>query len=243
MLLVGLDAAVEPKNFGFAIGVANGASIELRAFGTLQTAAGVGTHLVPALRRAKRALIAIDAPLGWPTELGDRLASHRAGGVLEANPNDLFRRETDRVVAARVGKHSLDVGADRIARTAWKALEVLNQLRVTLSDPIPLAWGADFSGRYAAVEVYPAATLKAWAVNAAGYKKPEAVAPRAALGAAFADRAPWLPALAKEKVDVFDAGLCVIAASDFLAGETLKPTNLERAAREGWIWVRAPGHR
>jgi len=38
--------------------------------------------------------------------------------------------------------------------------------------------------------------------------------------------------------DVFDAGLCVVAGDDFLAGHVLYPDDQAVAEREGWIWVR-----
>jgi hypothetical protein len=38
--------------------------------------------------------------------------------------------------------------------------------------------------------------------------------------------------------DIFDACLCLLAASDFLAGRAIQPTNEGLAAHEGWIWVR-----
>ena len=43
------------------------------------------------------------------------------------------------VVRDRIGKQSLDVGADRIARTAHAALQLLHELRGRLGKPIPLA--------------------------------------------------------------------------------------------------------
>ncbi|MGQ0658699.1 MAG: hypothetical protein ACT4NU_11515 [Chromatiales bacterium] len=45
---------------------------------------------------------------------------------------------------------ALEVGADRIARAAYTALQALGLLRQMTNKPIPLAWSPDFfrCGRY-----------------------------------------------------------------------------------------------
>ncbi|MCM8612051.1 DUF429 domain-containing protein [Accumulibacter sp.] len=83
--------------------------------------------------------------------------------------SELFRRETDRVVAAEIGKTPLEVAADRIARAAHSALEVLGLLREHSGKQIPLAWSPEFES-VAAIEVYPGATLKARGLEHSGYK-------------------------------------------------------------------------
>jgi hypothetical protein len=50
--------------------------------------------------------------------MGRCLTNHRAGQSIEVSPNEFLRRETDRSIHRRLGKRLLDVGADRIARTA-----------------------------------------------------------------------------------------------------------------------------
>ena len=100
-------------------------------------------------------LNALDAPLGWPNQMGSRLHSHRAGGHIRVDANDFFRRHTDRFIREHLGKQSLDVGADRIARTAHSALRLLDRLRDLLKSDIELAWSTSISG-IRAIEVYPA---------------------------------------------------------------------------------------
>ena len=70
------------------------------------------------LRLTRRALIALNAPLGWHTGLTKALQHHSAGAALKWRPNQMFRRLMDDEINRRVGQRSLDVGADRIARTA-----------------------------------------------------------------------------------------------------------------------------
>ena len=140
--VIGVDCATDPRRVGLARGAVSGGRVAV-------TATQMGTREAPpadvVARWAEEAggpvLLALDAPLGWPAPLSDRLAAHRAGGALDASAHALFRRETDRDVKARLGKQSLDVGADRIARTAHAALGLLAALRERLGVPLPLVWG------------------------------------------------------------------------------------------------------
>lgn len=50
-----------------------------------------------------------------------------------------------------------------------------------------------------------------------------------------ADPAPLLA-----QADVLDAVVCLLAAADFLAGACPPPEHLDRARKEGWIWVGRP---
>ncbi|MCM8612052.1 hypothetical protein [Accumulibacter sp.] len=82
-LLVGLDAASQFENFGYALGSLVDGRIEVDAHGLLRTRNGpnalkdvIEDVIAPRLRDAERALVAIDAPLGWPDALPPALARH-----------------------------------------------------------------------------------------------------------------------------------------------------------------------
>jgi hypothetical protein len=143
-------------------------------------------------------------------------------------PHEMFRRMTDDAIHARLGKRSLDVGADKIARTADAALKMLDESRSIMREQIPLAWSPQWTNRIAAIEVYPAATRKT-------HDAPE--------GAEWLHRLPSHAALELPSVptssDAQDAILCVVAAFDFLMGRSVSPleSETERAKREGWIWA------
>jgi hypothetical protein len=239
--IIGLDAAADLANFGCVVCRYKGGALELEGKRVLRDATGETALAEICGDKAERTLIAIDAPLGWPAPLAECLGLHQAGGLLAPAANDLFRRETDRWVKCVIGKQPLDIGADKIARAAWQALNVLSRLRAALGEPIPLAWRPDFVERVAAIEVYPAATLAAYGLNSTGYKDvSDGIDARRALSAALEDRAPWLRDLTREKVDIFDAGLCAIAGADFLDDLACAPKNQTLAEKEGWIWVRSP---
>jgi hypothetical protein len=191
------------------------------------------------VKDAGRVLIAVDAPLGWPRPMGNALARHRAGEPLEVAAHELFRRETDRFIRARIGKQSLDVGADRIARTAHSALKLLADVRRLTGLAIPMAWKSGFRDRVAAIEVYPSATLIAHGINGGGYKKDEKIEERRAIIAQLR-RLIALPkdeAAMERSADSLDAAICVLAGLDFLRGEAHAPEDIELALHEGWIWV------
>jgi hypothetical protein len=194
------------------------------------------------VKSSSRTLVAIDAPLGWPSRLADALRAHAAGEALDGEANQVFRRTTDAAVYKLVRKQTLDVGADRIARTALAALGALSELRKQSACAIPLAWAPDYSEHAAVIEVYPAGTLKARGLTCTGYKRHNDVAVRQTIADALADELPQLRTIAAGNDDAFDACLCLLAAKDFLCGRAVAPTPAELAvaSREGWIWVRRP---
>jgi len=194
-------------------------------------------------RRPGRTLVALDAPLGWPAVMGESLATHVAGEVIGHSGNQLFRRATDRAIHTRYNKTPLDVGADRIARTAHWALGLLGSLRSLLQEPVPLAWSPRFEGSVAAIEVYPAATMISMGLSITGYKAEGGHIPRSMIHAAIATRfrcdgagdpADW-------SVDTLDAVVCAVAGLDFIQGHAVAPEDLPLARKEGWIWAGSVG--
>ncbi len=160
--VIGIDCAVKATNVGLALGrFSDGITfVETVVRGSSEPDLPGIIEGWLSDRPEGPALLALDAPLGWPAPLAQALPDHRAGEVLQPTADQLFRRTTDGFVWKRIGKRPLDVGADRIARTAHAALRLLDQLRQRIASPIPLAWQPDIGG-IAAIEVYPAATLMA----------------------------------------------------------------------------------
>jgi predicted RNase H-like nuclease len=236
--IIGVDCATDPKNIGLARGFWQKDRLRITNVtnGQLHAPAEIINGWIP---DSGICLLAMDSPLGWPQDFGRTLANHKAGMPLGAEPNRFFRRETDRFVQRTLGKVPLDVGADRIARTALSALQLLGTLSEKRGVNIPLAWDADFSG-IAAIEVYPAGTLKANRVQSSAYKQPDQRETRRQLLAWLANEAelPEDLSLPLEDADALDAMLCVLAGADFLAGRAYPPADLALAQKEGWIWVR-----
>jgi predicted RNase H-like nuclease len=242
---MGVDCATQAKRVGLALGhYEDGAAcIEQVLVGSMVDS--IGQTVADWTRRTSSTLIALDAPLGWPADLGRTLHEHEAGAPIEPEANRIFRRRTDREVKQTVGKQPLDVGADRIARTAYAALKFLHRLRAHTGEVIPLAWDPRIGAGVHAIEVYPGATLAAYRIESSGYKREEGHAPRQAI-LRFLQTHMHLPedlSLMELNDDALDAALCVLAGVDFLRGEVFKPTDVMLARKEGWIWVRKPINR
>ena len=240
-IIIGIDAATDPMRVGLALGVLEGSTVSVSDARLGVSEASLISTVSGWVRSADRVLLAIDAPLGWPAELGDVLMKHEAGMGLSVAANTMFRRATDRFIRSRIGKQSLDVGADRIARTAFAALALLESVRRLTELPIPLAWNARFDSA-AAIEVYPSATLRSHGLSAAGYKAPAGQEARAVIVQAVSGHLGFRSGRDQcvGDADVLDAALCVLAGADFLLGQALEPLEAARARREGWIWVRDP---
>jgi hypothetical protein len=239
--IIGIDAATDPKKIGLALGSLQGTRISIADARLGVSEAGLISTVAGWVRSANQVLLAIDAPLGWPVELSSALIRHEAGQGLSDTANMMFRRAIDRFIRLKIGKQSLDVGADRIARTAFAALGLLESVRKSTALPIPLAWDPLFDA-VAAIEVYPSATLRAHGLSTAEYKAPTGRARRAEIVQAVSTHLNFQ--LSGEEcignADVLDATLCLLAGADFLLGHAFKPSDPARARREGWIWVRDP---
>jgi predicted RNase H-like nuclease len=240
VLLVGIDCAVAETNIGLALAEYNGGGVRLRAATLCDSERPAAKTVVRWLTDARgQALLAIDAPLGWPVALAQSLVRHRAGEEIDSEPNVMFRRATDRFIGRELTT-PLDVGADRIARTAHAALSLLSKVREGLGLEIPLAWALGTTAGTAAIEVYPAGTLVAHGFQSTCYKKREQVDGRRKILASLRshiDVDDEHAAKLESNADALDAAVCVLAAKDFLDGRAFPPEDLELAAKEGWIWA------
>ena len=239
--IIGIDCATNAKNVGLALCAFTDGRPRLEEVIIGRTWPAIDEQV--ASWATGRTLLALDAPLGWPAPLGESLHAHRAGAGFVQTPNAMFRRSTDDAIAERLGKRPLDVGSDRIARTAHVALSFLERLRKRLDAPIPLAWDPSPIDAVTAIEVYPAGTLAARNLPHSGYKgsADSASSLRRELTTAIGEQLSFDAHSEAEMTrtdHALDAALCVCAGLDFLAGDAVPPEDLSLAKREGWIWVR-----
>lgn len=249
--LVGIDCATVASEVGVAAGVADERGVRIDAAergATRGSLAGLAPRIEELLGAADLAILALDAPLGWPVALAGALPGHQAGEQLGEGgaPGPYFHRLTDEVAASHQGGRApLEVGANFIARTAFAALELLHALRARRPG-LPLLWVPGWPAGVGAIEVYPAATLRARGLSTRGYKpgKAEERAPaRRALLDELRAEVTFTTAHAAAMVasdHVLDAVLCVLAAKDFLDGLVVPPEHAQAliALKEGWIWFR-----
>ena len=243
MHIVGLDCATQPRKTGLALATLDGSGLAVHEARTLAPREDAARTIADWLAASPRALLALDAPLGWPAPMGEALAEHRAGGSLAPTPDAMFSRETDHVVWRATGKKPLEVGAGWLARTAHAALSVLARVRQHVE--VEMGWTPGDVRARQALEVYPASVLISRGLSGAGYKRPSGTAERRAILNGLAVDLPESvrqPAIATDHV--LDAILCCVAAMDYARGDVLTPeavgVDAATAHREGWIWFRQP---
>jgi hypothetical protein len=241
--ILGIDCATKDVKIGLALGSMSDGYAEV----VDAVLCGPGRQAMSTLvswiaECPKPVLLALDAPLGWPVALGGALKEHRAGEAIHTSPEQLFRRTTDLFIGAQHGKTPLDVGADRIARTAHSALRLIDDLRSALKADIPLAWDLEAMGSISAIEVYPAATLRAHGFRSDGYKKRGQLVERREIFDGLnrvLNIRPTADAVCRS-ADLLDAIVCVLAGVDFVNSMSPCPASRSVAEREGWIWCRGP---
>jgi hypothetical protein len=240
--VIGIDCATQDSKVGLAFGCATDRVLRIDEV-------HVCSPEGPARRRVANwmsddsapTLLGIDAPLGWPVALGPALQNHRAGAPIGIEANKLFRRETDRFIQSSLGVTPLDVGADRIARTAHAAIRLVAQISQDLHRPLPLAWGTPLVHPASIIEVYPAATLRSYGLPHRQYKSREDTAVRERILRGVAELAilPQDMGSMLRSADALDAAICMLATFDFVRGLAIPPKDFDLAQVEGWIWARA----
>ena len=139
MQIIGIDYSTDSARTGLALGSFDGGKVTVREVRLGSNSILQAGIVMQWLRESHLALLAIDAPLGWPSDFGSVFSEHEAGEplVFDSEPSDFFSRLTDRVVHMELNKKPLDVGANLIARTAFGALRFLQELRLSASLTIP----------------------------------------------------------------------------------------------------------
>jgi hypothetical protein len=262
--LIGWDAAVDPRNnalvrASFGEGDAAGPVLAVDALRRPRNGAELVGTIAGWSRSADQVVICADSPLGWPVGLGMTLASHRAGAAVPLGAEALFRRHTDRDIRRRVGKTPLDVGADRIARTALTVLNVLSAVGESLPvDHLPVialettsVSAVRSAPSVIVLETYPAGWFASEGIVTRGYRPPAGEGHRRALLSeareAFSRSGASISSEIDDeafvkRADDLDALICVFAGVDALRGLAPGPPDDIRAdvAVEGWIWCKDP---
>ena len=245
MQIVGIDCASKPEKTGIAVAMYINHSLSISFVGMGDKKQSLANLILSKINPTEKILFAIDAPLGWSAPMGKWLATHTAGEPIAEEQDRFFRRLTDTFVHKQTGKLPLEVGADRIARTAHSALKTIGELREKGLD-LKMLWGADFQGdtkiQCGVIEVYPSATLNQMGYTSSGYKndsveeKQKRQAIIKSIEKHFINLSQFTDL--QDNADMLDAAICLLCAQDFLEGKAMPPTDLEIAKKEGWIWVR-----
>lgn len=238
--IIGIDCATQANKVGLAQGYLSEGNLyidKLLKPAKDDSVAEIVSDWIAAGPHTKH-LLAVDAPLGWPAFLGQALFEHNAGGALGGEVNSLFRRDTDRFIKATTGKLPLDVGADRIARTAHAALTLLSDIKAEIN----LAWNPELETGAWAIETYPAATLKVSGLRYEGYKKKGQIDQRKEICNSLSKLMGFHESsrmLMENDADILDAAVCVLAGFHFINKLCVLPPDQDMAKKEGWIWVKS----
>ncbi len=104
-----------------------------------------------------------------------------------------------------------------------------------------MTWSPVIEG-VSAIEVYPAATLKAHGIKITKYKGKDGSQIRETILRDLAKHLNIPENMQSDLIgsdDALDSAVCVIAGCDFIHGQCFNPQDdMELAKREGWIWVR-----
>lgn len=241
MKIVGVDCATQKKKTGLSLATYEQGQCSLLEARTADGEKSVAEIIAGWLKEDERFVLALDAPLGWPVRLGEQLHGHRAGEPIMEDPNRLFRRMTDKFVREKIGKVPLDVGADRIARTAHTALALIGELREILGLKVGMAWDPLKIEQGAVIEIYPAATMKTYGIINSGYKDAGKEKLRESILQElkkYVEIHSGLETALVTNADVLDSAFCVLAGMDFLDGRVHMPVDSQLARSEGWIWFR-----
>jgi len=111
MKIIGVDCATAAAKVGLALGVSSDERVEIQD-ATLCTLKQSAAMVIAGWLKDREgaALIALDAPLGWPKPLAESLIKHKAGEAIVTPAHAMFRRETDRFIHRKLKKTPLDVG-------------------------------------------------------------------------------------------------------------------------------------
>jgi hypothetical protein len=78
VLLIGIDCATQPNKVGLALGELEGDVVCIKACRTGSPKDRLASIVISWLQPGNPALMALDAPLGWPRAIGQALAGHQA---------------------------------------------------------------------------------------------------------------------------------------------------------------------
>jgi predicted RNase H-like nuclease len=252
--IIGIDCATKSENTGLASAKYANGKFELNKLCTGSKKKGVVDIVSEWIKGSESVLLALDAPLGWPTAMGSKLVKHMAGKFIPTEADEMFSRNTDERVQKETKKKPLEVGADRIARMALATLKNMDKLQKNNPDrEIELRW--NHKGAYkgiSIIEVYPKATLIMCGLPFEKYKnasksEEDTETKKEARGKILNGLLEYISMGEDQKKEVLsdddklDAVVCILAGLDFLDGKCFEPEDkeeMETAKKEGWIWFR-----
>jgi len=88
--IIGVDCATKPQKTGVALCRLDGERVAVDEVFVGRASQSVAPAIANWLKSNTPALLALDAPLGWPARLGQVLASHSAGSAVDEHPDRMW---------------------------------------------------------------------------------------------------------------------------------------------------------
>jgi predicted nuclease with RNAse H fold len=253
MFVLGIDLAAQPSSTGAVVlqcepgGSSVRGSADRAAERWSAEAHGPADDELLLELGASATAIGVDCPLGWPAAFVDAVSAHHRHDPwpADANRRPLTHRLTDHELRARGQGNPMSVSADLLGHVAMRCAWLQRE------------WSARRGGEPAwrdgstwLMEVYPAASLRAWGLPSRGYKvrrgadaEPLALRHQIldAVVAALGDRLE-LGEVRERCLDsdhLLDALIAALTVLVVRAGGTTWPLPEQRsiAQAEGWIHV------
>lgn len=245
MLIFGIDCATKDNNIGYSI-----YDINANNFITVNSQGDKQTAIISDIKRfidKHKILLCFDSPLGWPSSFAKNLIKHNAGEYININQDEFFRRETDVLCEYLLGKRLYEVSADKIARTTFKTLQMINTIKSTYSN-LQMLWSCNQSFELGYIEVYPRSWLisefEPSNISIEKYKgsAKENKLIRRTLITEIQKKGINLSTIQQQMIDsehIFDSVLCCLNGLDFINNRCLDPSLIiDKAKKEGWIWFK-----
>lgn len=260
MNIIGIDCATENKKIGIVF-----STFTENKWTVTEISQGLNiVNLIRKLRsfrqKNEKTLIAFDAPLGFPINLGKFLNSHKAGLPINNWENgykehisQYVDRYTDRVIREKLNLIPLSVGADKISRVTFRTMELIGMIEKELGKKLSLTWKPENCKDISFIEVYPASTLKSYRQPHNQYKQKkdyynrnviiDFISSEVEIDEKFVRNFPF-----ENKIDALDALICAFTGKEFIKGnltsfdELIDKKDLEEVEsivlNEGWIWTK-----
>jgi predicted nuclease with RNAse H fold len=239
---IGIDLSAQPARTACCVLVWEPSSARIVRLGAGYDNPAI-EELVSIYRPAK---VAIDAPFGWPVAFTRAISEFTTFGRWPDTDDQraLLFRATDLFVRETTGSDPLSVSTNLIAICAMRCARLL----ILLTADAPL----DRTGSGLVAEVYPAAALRQWGLDARGYKgaKEDRREKRGALVEAIVQgTASWLKLepstleLLRASDHLLDALIAAIVgrAVSIELALPIPEDRLSAAKAEGWIHLPARG--
>lgn len=246
----GIDFAVSPKNRGLAkLSISNSQVFKLELFSNSRLS---DEFILLKIDECKsdNIIVCIDSPLGWPVNMITRLSKHNAGEkVSDKKRSNFFKRRTELLISNLPGVNALAIGAEKIAYTAFEALNFIDKL----PDKFKINTGYLSHKHNSVIEVYPGAMLSSLLESKVPYKGYKYMGKNSAK----IEKARLMQVnicdaiLSKYNLEVkipspkfvehdLDAILCALTGYDYFRDLLVEPQDLKLSKseiiREGWIW-------